>query len=325
MSKESFLILIPLAPFILLAWEAYDSETFSSADAIKALKTHIVYILFTFTTFFCGALTILFYTGDDYARSDKAKSVADYLKGFINNYRGEINIYIKIAVVAVIIGLIEVYLLNGRDRKTRRISLVLSIAVLVAGIVSQFYIYLDLVMWEHYLIPTTMFIPLFVFVGLSIIFKDSTRNSIMYYLCFVFLSGYTLFMRHNDQYYATDFANNGRQITAVIARINELSEPDTIVLSDIEYEMDNAVSIFLQERYGISNTYNVFYSKSENTDGRYHDGYHPETEEDRSISIKDADIVIVRTDSDEDVVAASGVQNQYSLEDWGLFSLYVKR
>ena len=335
--KESFLIIVPFFPLIILKWtieeteDEYPDHKEVILNAIrKTLRENIYLILLCFIVFAVSVYIILFKVGTneiEYAGIDASFGLTDYLSGMARIVIGSFRPYIAILLVSHII-------------PGRKISTVTGLIITDMLIGIQMVLYAKSGMFERYLLPSTMMVCLVWFTDLYRTFgavpptadRDEDFNSVdtgskiavikaitpytalslaFFILCLFSVNDIKrnsyIYAGRNDQQMALSYARDGAATTQMLDRVGELAERDDVVMVDIMAEPEVSAGIYLKDRFGLENVF----------------GY--SIEEDPDSVMKEADFLIGYPDILEKDAAGCGLSREdYTEYTYFIYALWAR-
>lgn len=327
-AKESFLLLLPALPFLVLIWNVVDNKISDCESLKKWLKNNAMLILYVYVLFMvCIILLVSLIGGTSfgYAGVDSTFGIADWIKSILSIVFGDFKIYELVVALAIIWSIYVIIGVNGHNRKQIIITFVVMLIVLFTNIGMQYVLHAKSGLLARYTLPLSFIVVYFAFIGLSLLQEFGKRNMIVFVLYSAFM-GFLLIVHVNDELGAREYAEDGATITALFSKVSEIYKDDDKILVDIDFEQDYSTAVYLLYEYGIRNVYNVNYSERE--DDRYYNRYDSEFDyldygKADSITLDDATIIIreknmsVETESIKD-------DDNYDMYEYGNYQLFVK-
>lgn len=325
--KESFLILIPLFPCVLVI-QTIKTEKVPTLKVIwEKIKKEIIYIACAALLFVAGIGIVRFRVGllqIGYAGIDDSFKIQDYIEKIGYICRKVLWNYIVLIIIAIIIWGITEWNLRGKDKvksQVRNLNMLLLILMFLFGIGCQLVLYAKSGMYERYLIPTTLIIGLFVISGLCYYFVSTDKKSFIVYYLYVFLFICNVVFGSDADKMAKSYAQEGKDTTALLDKIGEYKDKDPdIIVSLGGAEREISTSIYLQHKWEMSHVYNIVYSAS--PEGFATDGY-GETEVVR-IPIDEGDMYIFYADKTSEMMVEYKLEvDDFEIYKYGDFDLCV--
>ena len=134
----------------------------------------------------------------------------------------------------------------------------------------------------------------------------------------------SIYMASNYITYENEYYSCSSKVhNTIYTKVAEYKEMHPNIVTAMEYELDNSISIYLQEEYGINEVYNVYYSGYEN--GIVRDAYLAE-EDKEFILFEDAEIFVGYAEKIKSLMEEREVNIQrYNRYDYGMYSIYVSK
>ncbi len=327
-SKESFLLLLPALPFLILIWDVLDRKVSNWETFIKWVKSNLCFILFVYILFFaCIFMLVTFIGGTSfgYAGVDNSFGISDWIKGILGIAFGDLKIYELVAAMALVFMVYEVVKMDREKRLVTTMALVLMFLLLSANMGIQFILHAKSGLLARYTLPLSFIIVYFAFVGIGCIHEFSEKNHILF-LVYFGVMGILLMAHVDDEIGAREYADDGATITALFAQVSDVNQDGDKILVDIDFEQDYSSAVYLLYKYGIRDVYNVNYSDRD--DDRYYNVYDSDYDyldygPVNSIDGEEADIII--REKNMSVETAWAVDDTaYSLTEYGNYQLLVR-
>lgn len=323
--KESFLILLPLLPFLLLVIEMKHEGKFDLSGCRDKIRDKWLYWAAVYAIFAADMGIVIFRVGTNkigYAGIDSTYGLKEYLKVIFEICMGSFRAYVLVSGVGIVLLLILLVVLKRKISLKKLYPEILA-SILIFGYIlaSQFVLYAKSGMYERYLIPATVGFSMFWIIDMNNIVKKLPIPVFCHYIFMVFLA-LVLTLGYKDDESACQYAQDGKNTTEMMGKIAEYGDMKPDIIVSLGYEMDVSVSVYLQEKYGIKTVYNVNYSGSD--DGIAHDGWKKSLEEKDGIELDKGHIYMGYGEELEKDMEAYGLSMEdFSAYEYGKYALYV--
>lgn len=325
--KESFLILLPLLPFLLLTMEMRKENEISFKRCLGMIKDKLLYWIVTYAIFAIDMCIVVLRVGVNkikYAGIDKTFGIKEYMKATLEICSGSFRAYTLVCVIGVCF-LPVLFLVWKWNCLTKSVFLEILISVLTFGYIlaSQFVLYAKSGMDERYLIPATIGFSLFWTIDMAYLIKK-VSIPVCFYNFFMVFFALMLAAGYKDDESAWRYAQDGKNTTAMMEQVAEYKELNPDIVVSLGYEMDVSASIYLQERYGIKTVYNLNYS--EGNGSLVYDGWRKDQKEKDSIEFDKAHMYLGYMNGIEDDMENHGLNlKDFSLYIYGDYALYIDK
>lgn len=342
--KESFLLLLPLLPFLLVIMELknHDMEI-SLRCCLGLIRKRWIYFAASYLIFIVDMAVILLVVGTNqigYAGIDAAWSLKDYVWAFIEICLDDMRLYIGTTIMGIFFFLLPVSLWVIRRKKEIAreyfIHLGISIIVLCYFLFSQFVLYAKSGMTERYLVPAVAGIALFWLVDVGSLLEniDVAKScyrafvTVLALECLIAGGGYAREKESARRFAAQKYAVEGKDITALMEKVADYEEknPDVLVtFFETEFsELDLSVSTYLQEEHHITNVYTI--CSSENGEIFFGDVWRSEPDEKEYINGDEAQIYIGYQERIAGFMKKQGLNmNDFNVYNYGQYDLFVHK
>ena len=178
--KESFLILLPILPILLVIFELRDiDEEICLKKCWELFKKRRIYFFITYLFFAVDMAVIIFFVGTNigYAGIDATFGLRDYLKAIIDICYG--NRFIHTAGLEILFLLLLGLFMVAKGNiyaKTYFRYLISALLVLGYVLLTQFVLYAKSGIWERYLIPSTVGVAIFCIIDIFDIIRSEERR-----------------------------------------------------------------------------------------------------------------------------------------------------
>lgn len=325
--KESFLILLPLLPLLLLIIEMRREGDFDLLKCRNRIRDKWLYWVVTYAIFAVDMCIVIFRVGTNeigYAGIDSAYGVKEYFKGILGICLGSFRVYILISGVGILF-LLACLLTLKRKVFTKDISAEILVSVLAFGyiVASQFVLYAKSGMDERYLIPATVGFSIFWIIDINSIVKKLSVPFFCHSIFMVFLT-LALIVGGKESESACLYAMDGKNTTEMMEQIARYEDLNPDIIISLGYEMDFSVSVYLQEKYGIKTVYNVNYSGNDGS--VVQDGWRKDPEEREGIEFDKAHMYLGYGEKIESDMKNYGLNiEDFSAYKYGKYVLYVSK
>ena len=328
--KEAFLLILPILPMLLILWKsANGNNKISIKYVMNCLKSDFIYVLAVYSTFAVDILIIFFVMGTNkigYAGVDQTFRAIDYLKGFYYITTGRLGLYLRWSLYGSVFLILPMWI--GEYRRTGRIlsfwrQIWLPVILLAYLMAAQYVLHAKSTMYERYLLPSTCIISAFWLIFVFHICKE-TKWQPAYHM-FALLMVIALIHGVDDENRGHQYAEDGKNTTAMIEFVGVASGRNPKVIVDIEYEMDMSASVILQDKYHISSVYNINYNGAVQEEYAG-DCYIADEEEEDKIPITAAEIYMGYPDKLEKLMAECDMDiSEYDKRVFGDYVVLIRR
>ena len=216
----------------------------------------------------------------------------------------------------------------GEYRRTGRIlsfwrQIWLPVILLAYLMAAQYVLHAKSTMYERYLLPSTCIISAFWLIFVFHICKE-TKWQPAYHM-FALLMVIALIHGVDDENRGHQYAEDGKNTTAMIEFVGVASGRNPKVIVDIDYEMDMSASVILQDKYHISSVYNINYNGAVQEEYAG-DCYIADEEEEDKIPITAAEIYMGYPDKLEKLMAECDMDiSEYDKRVFGDYVVLIRR
>lgn len=328
--KEAFLLILPLLPIWLVYWEINkNGQEINLPNAFAAFKKYRIYSLTTYLAFLVDIAIILLYVGTNkhgYAGIDVSYGIWDYIRGIKGIVDGRLGLYIKVTIIGILFLLVPIWVSCVKERqKLFRLFLQMLVPVLSAvyflGV--QFILHAESGMYERYLLPSTVIFAYFWLIDMYR-FVEFLRKFMGGYYMFVIFMALAMITGVNDEDRARGYAEDGKNTTIMLSKVVEYADETSNIIVGIGYEEDFAAAVYLQEKYNIKSTYNLFYTARK--DNIVHDGYICDADEKETITLEEAQIFMGYSHAIIPIMEEYSISQQnFELYTYGDYALYIRK
>lgn len=340
--KESFLLLIPLLPFLLVIMELKSHEMeINLRCCLELIRKRWIYFASSYLIFIIDMAVILLAVGTNqigYAGIDAAYSLKDYAISFFNICLGDMRLYIATTIMGVFFFLFPVSILVIRREKEIAkeyfVRLGICIIVLCYFLFSQFVLYAKSGITERYLVPAVVGIALFWLIDIGSLLEkiDVAKGcyrvlvTILALECLIVGGGYA--REKESRFAAQKYAAAGKDITALMEKVADYEEkkPNVLVTMDgSEYsELEFSVAAYLQEEHNITSVYAICFS--ENGEIYFGDVWRIEPDEKEYIDGDEVQIYIGYQERIAGFMKKQGLNmNDFNVYNYGQYDAFVHK
>lgn len=322
--KESFLLILPGLPILLLIWEMQDDEGLKIGQALASwFKKYCAYILFTWLVCLAGLIIIVFFIGTnefEYVGIAPESGLSEYAHGIYSIITKDIGLHsLFIGILMIIVAVSFV-----RSRKQREISWwkIIMIILFAGMVLMQFVLYTESGMYERYAVPTVVYIFGFVFIGLKDIFLTSKeRYNTFFVITLMFAILFTLY--YDSESGARNYAYDGNMNRDIISTIRDKYSEGDKVLVDLggSGEYNISIATCLEEEYGIKTVYGA----ETLSEGVFSDDYLPNESGAQPVSLEEADIVVRSESLGENTLSVVENVDAYEVYPLDSKTVYVRK
>lgn len=309
LTKESFLILVPICVFFFLYLELqkiYVGEISLKKAMLQVMKKHIPTIVYEAVVFLICMSVIVFHSGvssTGYAGLDASYTVGDYFAGMWKIWKGELMPYMILMLAAMLINVM--CSIRYKKQKGFVFYRFCETVIVFYFVFSQSLLHAKSGMSERYLFPCITGILIYVccfsvplWVKLN---KEKCRAKICWKSLLIqgALAVWAVVMIAGSQFHALclNYVFTCSQNTQMLIRLSELSDryggKDCKIIVSTQYgEWNLAISAFMEEIYGIDKTYSLSQSETDNTVAK--DRYVIGEKEPGVMTIPEADIYVAQ-------------------------------
>lgn len=325
--KESFLILLPLLPILLLIMEIRRGKENSLKECLNMIKGKWQYWIVTYAIFAVDICIVIFRVGTNkigYAGIDEEFGLMEYAKAIFEICRGSFGVYTLVSVIGVCFLFILIYIWRQSFFIKAALPKILT-SLLIFGYIlaSQFVLYAKGGMYERYLIPATIGFAVFWIIDMTYLMQK-IHIPFSYYSFFMIFLAIMLASGYGDDESARKYAQDGKNTTEMMDQIAEYKDLSPDIIVSLGYEMDVSASIYLQEKYGIKTVYNLNYSRNDGS--RVYDGWRTDQEEKDAIEFDEAHMYLGYANEIKSEMSNHGLHvEDFSLYTYGDYALYVDK
>lgn len=327
--KESFLLLLPLLPFLAVLWELRSRKSkFDWTNIKNAFLKNQVYAYITWFIFIINILIIIFYVGTNeinYAGIDTSFGLMDYLIKVWEICLGSFRKYFLMTIIGFFILIIPCIIRMCKAHTPASQWLFLASSCLLFAYITgtQLILHAKSGMYERYLLPATIGFCLFWIIDFGY-YVDFFSKIKLVYVLYIFLTISVMVLGTDIWARGLDYGQEGKDTTALFSKITEYADSHPKIISVIGYEADYSAALYLQEQYSIDEVYNVYYSGLQ--DGIVYDAYPLDTLERKQISFQDADIYIGYPDKIQLLLEEYRLDTaDYIIHSYGRFALFLQK
>lgn len=332
LTKESFLLLVPICVFFLLF---YDMQHIDAGEERivsltgKVLKKHLWSILYEAVVCVICMGVIVLHSGvssTGYAGFDPSYGARDYIAGIWNVWRGELKLYLFLLLVTVLVNVILCVI--HRQEKWFLFFRGSELLFVLWFLFSQSLLHAKTGMSERYLFPCITGILIYVCCfSLPLWGRLWNRKKIIPQLMF---AGWALWIVCISQFHALclNYVFTCSYNTQMLIRLSELAqekggEECKVIVSTQFGEWNLALCAFMEELYGVKHTYALSQSDPDNEIAV--DRYDLEHEVQETLTIPEADIYVAQREFLPFKMRDCGVDyTQMHQEVFGNYIVYVK-
>lgn len=334
LTKESFLILIPIFLFFIFILELQQMHNSDRTcrEIIKLyLKKYVVDIIYELIVFAVCMGVIILHSGvssTGYAGLDASYTLRDYFNGMWKVWTGDLLPYsiLLIIFMGVNICLSIVY---HKDKKFL-LSRLCEIVFVLYFVLSQSLLHAKTGMSERYLFPCITGIFIYVFCMSIPLWADLVgKRCITTWTIEGLLAVWAMGMIFSSQFHALclNYVFTCSNNTQMLIRLSELAEQNggkdcRMIVSTPYGEWNLAISAFMEELYDVDYVYSL--SQTSSTDQAV-DRYMVKGETQETISLSDADIFIAQQEFLPEKMRACGIEyTQLQQEIFGNYMIFIK-
>lgn len=330
--KESFLVLIPSEIILLVYLEWSKDNVFSKRSLYFFGKKYFGFIISNILLLGCSLFIIILFVGTNkigYAGMDRSYSIVDYYNAITQIISNQISLYVNILLKIMLLFLIPFiaicFFQYKIQLKKQMVKLFTAIIFLLYFLGTQFILYSKSGMFERYFIPAVFGVFFFIIVLLYNWYRglDIPKQYETIYLFILGISLLIVFKASDIRGSASRYVIEGIQTTQLLETVYNASErKESNILVCFGYEADFSASVYLQNKYGLSNVYNVYYS--DNSDGKYHKGY-PSSESQNSITLNEVDIFLGKSELLNSLFFEQEINtDEIQKTEIGIYSIYKR-
>ncbi|MBQ8945691.1 MAG: hypothetical protein IJ058_13765 [Lachnospiraceae bacterium] len=270
--KESFLVVLPFLPVVLIKWEVERSGEFSFAGLKAAIQKYAVLTAVTLVVFAASVCIILFKVGTNeigYAGIDSSFAVIDYIIGICRIVTGSMRPYIFVWIAGNLLVAASLWV-NWTDfGSTEKFSVITDTVICDMLMAMQLVLYAKSGMTERYLLPASLFVGSFWFLTIYRLYMTQPLqgNIFVYSVLSLAIAVIMIFnvndvkripyiyTGRNDQQMALNYARDGAATTEMLNKVGELAGKEDNIVADIIYEADISAAVYLKDRFDLDNVY----------------------------------------------------------------------
>lgn len=299
LTKESFLILVPICVFFLLYLElkdAYTDDVKILSAMGKVMKKHRMTIAYEAVVCIACLCVILFHSGvssTGYAGLDASYTVRDYASGMWAVWMGELFPYVFLLLVTFIANI--VFCVINRKEKGYIFLRLCETIIVVYFVLSQSLLHAKTGMSERYLFPCITGILIYICCFSIPLWKGKIKQ----WLPQLALAIWAVFIVATSQFHALclNYVFTCSHNTQMLIRLSELAQERgggdcKIIVSAPFGEWNLAVCAFMEELYGVDKTYGL--SQSDPAVNEAEDRYVVGNKEAGTLGISEADIYVAQ-------------------------------
>lgn len=330
MTKEAFLILVPICVFFLLYLELrniYVGEAKLKTSIGTVMKKHLATILYEAVVCVLCLCIIVFHSGVSsigYAGLDASYTAGDYLSGMWKVWTGELLPYLLLMIVAIL-GNVVLCVLHRKENGYVFYRLCEALIVLYF-VLSQSFLHAKSGMFERYLFPCINGILIYVCCFSIPLWKGKIKQWIPQ----IVLGVWAIVMIVSSQFHTSclSYVFTCSYNTQMLIRLSELAkerggEDCKIIVSAPFGEWNLAVCAFMEELYGVDGTYGLNQSDPTVTEAK--DRYVVGDKEAGTLSIAEADIYVAQKEFLPIKMRENGVEyTEMQSEVFGNYMIFYK-
>ncbi|MCR4754920.1 MAG: hypothetical protein K5868_05220 [Lachnospiraceae bacterium] len=278
-AKESFLVILPFLPVLLILWDLDAQENVGISDIRDSIKRNLSFICVSYLTFVADMIYILVNVNTKHIDEEYLGEAAnifgiyEYVRGVGASMLKSFLPYFVFLIIGNIIVLVRLYKHRKDENNGFIIRHLIAIVLIDILMATQIVLYVKIHMTERYIIPSSGYVAALWFIEiyrLSCEDKDISKRQKSIYFSLTALFAVILFaVRYNtvsidyiypgttDQEMALDYARDGRDTEAILNKAGELADKDADIIIDLGVENDGAVATYLDKYYSLRNVYGV--------------------------------------------------------------------
>ena len=322
--KESFVLILPGLPILLLIWQMQDDEDLKPGKAFLSwLKKYLAYIAFTYLICLASLVIIVCFIGTnefEYVGIASGSGLSEYVHGFYSIITNDIGLHSLLTGVMIL--LLVISAIRARKLKEVKWWKIITIILFAGMVFMQFVLYTESGMYERYAVPTVVYIFGFVFIGLKDIYLTSKDRYNTFFVIILMFA--ILFTLNNDcQSGARNFAYDGNLTGDIISAIRDNYSDGDKILIDMggSGEYNISIATCLEEEYGIK----MVYGAETLSDGVFFDDYLREDGGTSPVSLKEADIVVRSDNLGENTNSITEHADEYDIISFDSKTVYVRK
>lgn len=348
LTKESFLILVPICVFFFLYLELQNiyvgDEKLRTAIG-RTLKKHVGTIIYEAVVFIICMCVIVFHSGvssTGYAGLDASYTIRDYLVGMWNIWKGELKSYLLLMFVVIAIN--AVLSVKYRKQKGFAFYRLCELLIVLYFVLSQSLLHAKTGMSERYLFPCITGILIYVCCfGIPLWVKllkerssspelelAKAKRGWKMFVPQAALAVWAIWMIVGSQFHALclNYVFTCSNNTRMLIRLSELAyenggEDCKIIVSTQFGEWNLALCAFMEELYGVDQTFAL--SQSDPYNDIALDRYVIGNEPAQTLTIPEADIYVAQKEFLPIKMQDYGMDySQMQQEVFGNYIIYVK-
>lgn len=252
MAKESFTLVLPFVPFLMIAYDLYvnDTEAPMFDKCRNSLKKNALLLVVCISVFLGNISLILTQVGTDlagYAGVDNTLGILGYIRRMGGMLLFRFSIYFW-GLVAVAIGC----LLYIKIKKINIKKIVFNNAFLFLtslGIIfAQLLLHAKSGMHERYFIPTTVAVALIAIVIVNDIVSEN-KKIILYYQVLLTVSMLVMLITSVIPE-AKEFASAGEDVYTCVKQLEAEGASDSRIIADLDEERNYAIETYFEYKLG---------------------------------------------------------------------------
>lgn len=264
MTKEAFLMLVPIFVFFLLYLEMkkiYAGETTWKKSVGIVMKKHVATILYeAVLCILCGCV-IIFHSGVSsigYAGLDETYTATDYISGMWKVWTGELQPYLLLMLLAMVANI--VFCIKNRKEKGYVFYRMCETFIVLYFVLSQSFLHAKSGMFDRYLFPCITGILIYVCCFSIPLWKGKIKQWVPQ----IVFSVWAVWMVVASQFHTSclNYVFTCSYNTQMLIRLSQLAEERggeecKIIVSAPFGEWNLAVCAFMEELYGVDQTYGL--------------------------------------------------------------------
>ena len=322
--KESFVLILPGLPILLLIWQMQDDEGQKLCKAIISwFKKYFAYIIYTYLLFLASLIIIVFFIGTnefEYVGIAQGSGLSEYFHGINSIIVNDIGLHSLL--IAVLLLLMLASAIRARELKAFKWWQILTIILFAGMVFMQLILYTESGMYERYAVPTVVYIFGFVFIGLKDIYLTS-KDRYNVFLVVILLFSILFTLNYDCESGARNFAYGGNLTGDIISTVRDRYSEGDRILVDMggSGEYNISITTCLEEEYGIK----MAYGAETLSDGVFYDNYLPEEGGASPISLEEADIVVRSDNLGENTSSIVEHADEYDTISMDSKTVYVRK
>lgn len=256
--KESFVLVLPLLPFLALAFELLlnEVEYLSKAKALEVIKKYLVFFISIGLLFIAEIYVIINKVGIlsiGYAGIDTQLGVSGYIDKIIQILK--YNMLPYMIVLPVLAG--EVIICSAKKKQSKSMmfhnAFLLGIMLMVVGM--QLILYAKSGMWERYLVPSSVALAFILVIVVNNVTDGSRLMRFIHIGVIIVLCSYLYCFKTFPS--ALQYAENGKEIQDLFQTVLTEIPKDAVIVVSLEDEANLAVESYLELKLGYPNVFSL--------------------------------------------------------------------